>query len=170
MVDLLQSRGGPGTGFSILLLFAINLDFFNFNSKIKFQMKNAISIIFLILFLMPLNAQTKSKFTQEQLRKALVKDKILECAGLVNIAVGSVLIGLAVKDFNSPVYSTNSYGQPVKNDIFAGTDEFLIGCLFAASGIPVFITGAVKKHNVEVELKRLNFPVSSSMVVVTLRF
>ena len=133
-------------------------------------MKNTISLFLLMLFFIPINAQNKSKLSQEQLKKALVKDKILESAGIANIAIGSVLIGLAINEFNSPLYSTNSSGLPVKNNIFEGTGKFLIGCLFAGSGIPLLITGAVKRHNVEIELKRLKFPVSSSVIGVTLRF
>jgi hypothetical protein len=133
-------------------------------------MKKAFGIFILMLFFIPLIAQNKGNFTQEQLKKALVRDKTLESIGLVNIAIGSALIGIGINDFNSPSYSRNSMGQPVKNNLFEGTGKLLIGCLFAGTGIPLFITGAVKRHNVEVKLRRINVLVSSSDIGITIRF
>jgi hypothetical protein len=76
-------------------------------------MKKAFGIFILMLFFIPLIAQNKGNFTQEQLKKALVRDKTSESIGLVNIAIGSALIGIGINDFNSPSYSRNSMGQPV---------------------------------------------------------
>jgi hypothetical protein len=133
-------------------------------------MKKAACLVLVMLFLTPLRAQYKTTITEQQLKNALLSNKVIEYVGLTHLVAGGVLIGLAINDFNSPQYSTNSYGQPVKNELFKGTDKFILGCLIAGAGIPLLITGAVKSHNVNIELRKLSVPVSASLIVITYRF
>lgn len=135
-----------------------------------YTLKRTIYICLLILFVLPLNAQTKSKFTQEQLQKALVRDKIITGIGVADLAAGAVFIGLAIHDFNAPEYSRSPSGLPVKNNPFKGTGKLLIGCIFAGTGIPFIIIGGAKTHNVKVELMKGYNIVAATGIKVTVKF
>jgi hypothetical protein len=138
-------------------------------------MKALIIVLLLVIFTVPLNAQKKSKFTQEQLNNALVKAKKLKTTGAVITLSGCVLdvTGIALLA-TAPVTGTRTgiFGTTEWNnhDWRGGWYVLLAGVGFTALGIPLWSTGAAKKRHIEVALKKFQGSASANGIGLTIRF
>ena len=137
-------------------------------------MKKLISICLLLFIVVIGNAQVNDKpklneLDQDQLNLAFKRAKNTATTGIILTSVGTVVasIGMvmAINEGVKWVAGENSD----ENTVTAGTSAMIVGGITALIGIPVWIVGASKKKNIQLELAKLNTPGSASIYGIGLK-
>jgi hypothetical protein len=136
-------------------------------------MKTPVLVLLIAMFTVSLNAQRKSQLTQEQLKVALVKATIKKRTGAVITISGCVLdaVGLILLD-RRKVIGTKSNRRDAdyiyeKN---GGGWCLLAGIATTAVGIPKWITGGIKKKNIDNKLATFEVAASQNGIGLKIRF
>ena len=137
-------------------------------------MNRLISICLMVFLTDMCNAQENSKpkyseLNQDQLNFALKRAKKTATTGIILTFVGTGLatIGM-VMAINEGVKWT--MGEDTnENTVSAGTSAMIFGGIAALTGIPVWIVGASKKHNIQLELVKFNSPGTASIKGIGLK-
>lgn len=128
-------------------------------------MKKLILGLLLGFFALSINAQSKSQFTQEQLKVALVKAKILKGTGIVLIISGcALLVG------TDKYLETHPNYQKDREPRDRGYESYFFGPLVIASGIPLLAIGWTKKRHIKVALTKFNGSASINGIGIKIRF
>ena len=135
-------------------------------------MKTLVLVLLITIFSVSLNAQIKRKYTQEELKIALVKAKTLKRTGAVITIGGCVLdgIGIALLDSRKIIGTTGVWGRRNVYEKNGGGWCFLAGIAMTAAGIPVWITGGTKKKNIDNKLATFKVSASATGIGAIIRF
>ena len=137
-------------------------------------MKKLVSICLLLFIVVIGNAQVNDKpklneLNQDQLNLAFKRAKNTATTGIILTSVGTVVasIGMvmAINEGVKWVAGENSD----ENTVTAGTSAMIVGGITALIGIPVWIVGASKKKNIQLELAKFNTPGSASIYGIGLK-
>ena len=133
-------------------------------------MKKLILVLLIGIFTVSVNAQKKSTLNRDQVNLAYVKAKSLKKTGIVITLSGCVLVGTGKILTDQIKYDPNTgyMSQPTYHGfgvLLAG-----IGIGLTAIGIPLWATGATKKKNIEVGLKKFQGSASATGIGLKIRF
>jgi hypothetical protein len=138
------------------------------------NMKAVIIVLLLVIFAVSGNAQSKSRFTPEQLNLALKKAKTIKRTGAIITISGCVLditgiVLLATSPVNGHRYSY-FLGEEVDTYDWRGGYVLLTGVVLSLGGIPPWIIGGVKKTHAENKLAELKVTASFNGIGLKIRF
>ncbi len=135
-------------------------------------MKTLLGILLITSFTIPLNAQKKSQFNEEQLKIALVKAKTMKRTGAVMTMTGGALdvIGIFMLDNRKPIGTDGVWGRRIVYEKNGGGWCLLAGIAITAAGIPLWITGGTKKKNIDNKLATFKVTVLPNAVGIKIRF
>lgn len=135
-------------------------------------MKTLLIVILFFIVTVSVNAQSKRKYTQEELKIALVKAKTLKITGAAITISGCMLdaIGLILIDNRKAIGTAGVWGRRIVYEKNGGGWCFLAGIAMTAAGIPVWITGGTKKKNIDNKLATFKVAASPNGIGLKISF
>ena len=131
-------------------------------------MKGLISICFMVFLTIMCNAQenTKPKYSelnQDQLNVALKRAKNTATTGIILTSVGAVVASIGMVTAANEGVKWIEGENSDENTVTAGASAMIVGGITTLIGIPVWIVGASKKKNIQIELAKFRTPGSVSI-------
>jgi hypothetical protein len=136
-------------------------------------MKGLISICFLVLFTISVQAQKKPQLNQEQLNLQLVKANTMNQSGIILTIIGSAtFITGTVLLVTSHVDGEIDWGGGIttKTHDWRGGGVLLTGLGLTAIGIPLWIAGVIKKTHINKAMVGINVSASVNGIGLKIRF